>query len=364
MDHDAVLILEDGTKFRGRSFGHPSEAVGETVFTTGMVGYPESMTDPSYAGQILTFTYPLIGSYGVPDRVIDEFGTVRGFESDAVHVSGIVVHALQRTHHHHSAVKSLDLWMKEQGIPGIEIMDTRTLTKKIREKGTMMGKISFSEDASPPLDLGGKNPVKQVSIEESKVYLSHHSPRVVLIDCGVKESILRSILSRGIDLVRVPYHYPFDKILAFGPSGIVVSNGPGNPRICTESIQAVREAMETEIPILGICLGHQILALAAGAETYKLKFGHRGQNHPCIDTSTGKCYITSQNHGFAVDASSVAETDFAISFMNANDKTTEGIVHTRKPVVGVQFHPEASPGPLDTGFLFDIFAKEVNAYEP
>ena len=365
----AILALEDGTILEGNGFGHPCEVSGEVVFNTGMTGYTESLTDPSYFGQILIQTYPLIGNYGVPPySITDEFGIPLHFESNRIQVKGYVIYSLTQNPSHWSYKKTLNEWLHEQRIPGIEGIDTRELTKKIRVKGTMLGILKVAEEINLEEiraklkeieDPNERDLVKEVTIDKPVEYNSEKSPKVVLIDCGTKLGILRNLLQRNIDVVRVPYDYSAEKILGLSPSGVVISNGPGDPKKCEKTIRTVREILETDLPIMGICLGNQILALATGADTYKLKFGHRGQNHPCIDLLTEKCYITSQNHGYAIDDESLKETKFDAWFKNVNDKTVEGIKHRKKPVFGIQFHPEASPGPYEMGFLFDYFIKEV-----
>ncbi|MCS7105964.1 MAG: glutamine-hydrolyzing carbamoyl-phosphate synthase small subunit [Candidatus Aenigmarchaeota archaeon] len=362
----AILALEDGTLLEGKGFGFPCEVSGEVVFNTGMVGYPEALTDPSYFGQILVQTYILIGCYGIPSFSLKENGIPLHFESEGIKVRGYVISELQRKPSHWACEKSLDQWLYEQKIPGIEGIDTRELTKKLRIKGVMLAILKVGdydlEEIREKLekieDPNKKNLVKEVSIPEPIEYNSGKR-KIVLIDCGTKYGILRSLISRKLSVIRVPFDFSCDKILAFEPDGIVISNGPGDPKMCEETIKTVKELLETNLPMMGICLGNQILALASGANTYKLKFGHRGQNHPVIDLKTRKCYITSQNHGYAVEINSLKETYFEPWFINANDKTIEGIRHNKKPIFGVQFHPEASPGPNDTEFLFDLFLKEV-----
>jgi carbamoyl-phosphate synthase small subunit len=368
----AVLALKDGTILEGNGFGYPCEVSGEVVFSTGMTGYTEALTDPSYFGQILIQTYPLIGNYGVPPySITDEFGIPLHFESDRIQVKGYVVYSLTQNPSHWSNKKTLNEWLYEQKVPGIEGIDTRELTKKIRVKGTMLGILKVAEEIdleeiktrlNEVEDPNERDLVKEVTIDKLVEYNYEKSPKVILIDCGTKFGIIRNLLQRGMNVVRVPYDYPAEKILGMNPSGIVISNGPGDPKKCHRTIQAVKEILETNLPIMGICLGNQILALATGAETYKLKFGHRGQNHPCIDLFDEKCYITSQNHGYAIDAESLRETEFDIWFKNVNDKTIEGIRHRKKPIFGTQFHPEASPGPYEMGFLFDYFLKEVKKF--
>jgi carbamoyl-phosphate synthase small subunit len=285
-----------------------------------------------------------------------------------VQVNGYVVQSLTKHPSHWSNQKSLDDWLKEQEIPGIEGIDTRELTKKLRVKGVMLGILrvgdeidleEMKEKVKKIEDPNERNLSKEVSIEKPIIYENGSSTKIVLIDCGVKFGILRNLLKRKCGVIRVPIDYPVDKILEFEPSGVVISNGPGNPKKCEETIETVRKLIEVGLPMMGICLGCQILALAASADTYKLKFGHRGSNHPAIDLSTRKCYITSQNHGYAIEPKSLEGTDFNIWFLNANDKTVEGIKHKSKPIFATQFHPEASPGPYETEFLFDLFMKEV-----
>lgn len=361
--------MEDGTLLTGKGFGYPCEVSGEVVFNTGMTGYTESLTDPSYYGQILIQTYPLIGNYGIPTySIVDKFGIPLHHESNRIQVRGYVVHSLTQSPSHWSNTKTLNELLCEQRIPGIEDIDTRELAKKIRVKGTMLGVLKVADEIDleqietrlrKMVDPDETDLVKEVTTLTSIAYRSGESPNVVLIDCGVKFGIIRNLLERCIDVTRVPYNCSFDEIIRLNPSGIVVSNGPGNPKKCDETIQTVKKLLETDMPTMGICLGNQILALAAGAETFKLRFGHRGQNHPCMDSVTRRSYITSQNHGYAVNEESLKKTDFDVWFRNLNDDTVEGIRHREKPIFGIQFHPEASPGPFETGFLFDCFAEEV-----
>lgn len=368
MDHfKAILVLEDGSIFFGRGFGYPKTVIGEVVFTTGMVGYPEAITDPSYRGQILCFTYPLIGNYGIPSfNLKDKWGIPIHFESDKPHVLGVIVHELCNKPNHWACDRTLHEWLFNEGIPGIYGIDTRMLTKKLRVKGVMLGVLQVSNedvDVEYLFSLIEKSPkydkldlVSEVTIKEPIVY-DNEGATVVVIDCGVKYGIVRSLLYRGLKVVRVPRNYSVDKILSFDPKGVVISNGPGNPEVNVETIKNICELIEIGIPILGICLGNQMIALSLGASTFKLKYGHRGQNKPCIDLDSGFCYVTSQNHGFAVRKDSLNGTDLSVWWLNADDKTIEGLKHCCKPVISVQFHPEASPGPYDTGFVFDIFIK-------
>jgi len=345
-------VLEDGSLFEGNAFGFEKSAAGEVVFNTGMVGYPEALTDPSYRGQILVLTYPLIGNYGVPGEE-KENGLMKYFESDKIQISGLVISDLSEHYHHWAAKKSLDAWMKEQKISGIYGIDTRMLTKKLREKGVMLGKLVVDEDLDFE-DPNKRNLAAEVSTKEKIVYNEKGDKTVVLVDCGTKNNIIRALIKRNMKVIRVPWDYDF---LKESFDGVVISNGPGNPKMCNKTIENVRKAIEKEIPIFGICLGNQILALAAGGDTYKLKYGHRGHNQPCVEDKKLRCYITSQNHGYATDMKSLSN-DWEEWFVNANDNTNEGIKHKSKPFMSVQFHPEASPGPIDSDhYLFNEFVK-------
>jgi len=344
----AHLVLEDGTVFNGYSFGSERSVAGEVVFNTAMTGYPESLTDPSYKGQILVSTYPLIGNYGVPHtRMINNMQ--ESFESAVVQISGLVISDYSFQYSHWNAEKSLADWLKECEVPGIFGIDTRALTKIIREKGAMLGKIVIDRDIDF-YDPNQDNLVDKVSTREVKVYGSGKH-KVVLIDCGSKNNIIRCLLRRDTTVTRVPWDYPLDD-LEF--DGVMLSNGPGDPKMCLETIEQTRRLLTGDKPVFGICLGSQILALASGADTYKLKYGHRSHNQPVINKENNRCYITSQNHGFAVDNQSVGK-DWAPWFINLNDHTNEGIKHREGPFFSVQFHPEASAGPVDTEFLFDEF---------
>ncbi|MGE5798099.1 MAG: glutamine-hydrolyzing carbamoyl-phosphate synthase small subunit [Ignavibacteria bacterium] len=350
----AKLILEDGTEIIGSGFGFPKNTNGEVVFNTGMVGYPETMTDPSYRGQILISTYPLVGNYGVPGYE-KENGMYKYFESDAIHCRGLIITDYSEEYSHWSAEKSLDSWMKEFKIPGIYGVDTRMLTRKLPESGTMLGKIVFDEKEEIPFeDINKLDLVHEVSVKEPVEY-KKNKKKVVLVDCGTKNNIIQAFLKRNITVIRVPYDYDFLKIKA---DGIVLSNGPGDPKMCKATIENTRRAMEKHIPIMGVCLGSQIMALSAGANTYKLKYGHRGHNQPCNEAGTKRCYITSQNHGFAVETETLPE-DWREWFINENDGTNEGIIHISKPFFAAQFHPEASPGPDDSEFIFDTFVRAL-----
>ena len=350
------LILKDGSEFEGESFGYEQPRSGELVFSTGMVGYPESLTDPSYEGQILVSTYPIIGIYGVPD---EEY-----WESDRIHVSGLVVSQYIDTPSHFQSKMTLGEWLKKEKVPGLVVTDTRYLTQKLRDGGAQLAKIVFT---STPLSVNFKDPnlenlVDEVSIKKPVIEFGMDRSRpvrtdctIVLIDCGVKRNIIRSLLNRGVKVITVPWNYDIfslkEKI-----NGVIVSNGPGDPKMADVTIKTVRKILEKKIPLLGICLGNQILALAAGGDTYKMKFGHRGQNQPCVMVGTNKCYLTTQNHGFAIGK---IPKDFKPWFINANDNTNEGIIHDKLPFMSVQFHPEATPGPVDTGWIFDEFLKRI-----
>lgn len=354
----AALVLEDGTKFEGRSFGAPVSAAGEAVFTTGMVGYPETMTDPSFAGQIVVSTFPLVGNYGVPsDREEPGCpGLSAVFESWKIHASGLVVSDYSERYSHWDAGRSLHAWLVEQGIPGVTGIDTRSLTQHLRERGTMLGKIVVEGKDVAPRDPNKEDLGKLVSVSTPTVYKPfagspNTGKRVCLIDCGAKFNIIRSFLRRGVEVLRVPYDADISQEKF---DGLMVSNGPGDPTMYKVAIEQVRGAISRGVPTFGICLGHQLLALAIGAKTYKLKYGHRSQNQPCIEVGTNRCVLTSQNHGFAVDTDSLPR-DWRPWFSNLNDGTSEGVRHNWGPFRSVQFHPEATPGPTDTAYLFDEF---------
>ena len=344
------LILEDGSEFSGYSFGAIKPVSGEVVFNTGMTGYPESYTDPSYAGQILICTYPLIGNYGVP-QPRSQGQVLQNFESEKIHLQGLVVADYSQQHNHWNSALSLSQWLEQHNIPALTDIDTRALTKKLRERGVMLGKIIFDQDI-PLEDPNLENLAAKVSIT-GKILYPAGPKKVVIIDCGMKLNILRSFLERNITVLRVPWNYDFTKEEY---DGLCISNGPGDPQQCLATIAHLKVALQQNKPIFGICLGNQLLALAAGARTYKLKYGHRSQNQPCQIVGTKRCFITSQNHGYAVDESTLPE-DWLPWFRNANDQTNEGIRHKSKPFFSVQFHPEAVPGPTDTGYLFGEFVK-------
>lgn len=360
----ARLILQDGTVFEGESFGAKKDTDGEVVFNTGMVGYTESLTDPSYRGQILTFTFPLIGNYGVPSEELNEHGFSKNLESEQVQVRGVLVSQVSEQFSHQNAVSSLHNWLEHHGIPGITGIDTRALTKKLREHGVMLGRIVQGEGSSAGeiADPNLENLVAQVSCKEPVTYEPEGDVKATIIafDCGMKRNIIRSFLKRGVRMIRVPWDYD----LASSKEqydGVFISNGPGDPKMCEPTIKSIKYALDKKIPTFGICLGNQLLALAIGGDTYKLKYGHRSANQPCIEheekdgvvAPTHRCLITSQNHGFAV-ANEVPE-GWRVWFTNGNDGTVEGIRHKDLPFLSVQFHPEATPGPEDANVLFDEF---------
>lgn len=375
----AKLFLEDGTIFEGSSFGSPKSSAGEVVFATGMVGYEQSMTDPSYAGQILTFTYPLIGNWGVPPK--------NYWESEKIQVAGLVISDLAIKPNHHLMTQTLDNWMIDEGIPGIYDIDTRALTKKLREKGVMLGKIVADGKDVKFRDPNSENLVANVSTKELKIHnaesisagrlessiqrrsfdisdptmleadIIQNSLKIGLLNCGAKKNIIRSLLVRGVTVYELPWNYdPFESKLPI--DGLIISNGPGDPKMAKESIAIIKKSLEKKIPTFGICLGNQLLALAAGGDTYKLKFGHRAQNQPTIQVGTKRCFITTQNHGFAVSEKKLPK-GFKRWFYNANDNTNEGLIHEKLPFFSIQFHPEATPGPYDTQWLFDYFLEKL-----
>ncbi len=342
------LILKDGSKFTGESFGYERSTAGEVVFSTGMVGYPESLTDPSYIGQILILTYPLIGNYGVPDK--------KYWESAGLKILGLIVSSYIDTPSHHNSQGKLAAWLKKEKVPALEIKDTRYLVQKIREQGAMLGKIVFGKDISF-YDPNKENLLLKSSPEKIK-YEGVGKKTVLIVDCGGKRNITRNFLQKNVKVITVPWDYdPFIHPPAGGKfDALVISNGPGDPKFAGETIKIAKKSLANKIPTFGVCLGHQILALAAGGDTYKLKFGHRGQNQPCVLADSPRCYLTTQNHGFAVGE---IPPGFQTWFANANDGTNEGIIHTKYPFMSVQFHPEVTPGPMDTEWVFDYFLERI-----
>ena len=347
----ASLILDDGKVFEGFSFGAVASVAGEVVFNTAMTGYPESLTDPSYCGQILVLTSPMIGNYGVPPAT-REGGLPKYFESERIWTKALVVADYTPGYSHWNAVESLGEWLARSGVPAICGVDTRELTKYIRERGVMPGRVVV-EGAEPPTGpekSAYPHPVAEVSCREPATY-GDGNVKIVLVDCGCKYNIIRCLTARGATVTRVPWDYDFT---GMDYDGLMLGNGPGDPTHCTATVEHIKKAMEGNKPIFGICLGHQLLSLAAGAKTYKLKYGHRSHNQPVLREGTDHAFITSQNHGYAVDAETLP-TGWEPWFTNINDGTNEGIRHGTKPFFSVQFHPEASSGPVDTEFLFDEF---------
>ncbi len=350
-NNKSKLILKDGSVFEGVSFGSEKSVSGEVVFATGMVGYPEAFTDPSFKGQILVMTFPLVGNYGVPKK---EY-----WESDNIQISGLIVSNYIDTPSHHQMQESLGEWLKKTGVPALEIKDTRMLTEKLRDEGATLGKILFGGKDVKFEDPNVRNLVAEVSTKE----IVFHEPSnplgrkktIVIIDCGEKRNMVRRLLARGLFVVVVPWDTDVTE-LNFSFDAVLISNGPGDPKKVTATINNVKKIIKKGIPTFGICLGNQILTLALGGNTYKLKFGHRSQNQPVVEKGTNKCYLTTQNHGFAVNEIPKGFTEW---FYNANDKTNEGIIHTKLPFMSVQFHPESSPGPLDTDWVFDYFLRKA-----
>lgn len=363
MGKTGFLILENGQIFEGKSFGSDKDVEGEVVFNTGMVGYPEGFTDPSYFGQILTLTYPLIGNYGVP-QYLRKDQILSNFESDKIHIRGLIVSSYIENNSHWQSYQNLSSWLKEEKVPALYGIDTRTLTKIIRETGVMNGKIVLNNPETTGInfyDINKENLVSHVSCVKPIQY-GNGKFKIMLLDCGVKYNQLRILLKYNVTVIRVPWNYdPFSQLNEFKFDALIISNGPGDPKQVTTTIETVKKAINLDIPILGICLGNQILALAAGADTYKLKYGHRGQNQPVIDELNRKCYITTQNHGYAVDKESLPP-GWSPWFTNLNDMTNEGIRHNKLPFFTSQFHPEAAPGPTDTEWILEFFIKEAKKW--
>ncbi len=380
---NVTLVLDDGTEFHGQSFGYEKPVAGEVVFNTAMTGYPESLTDPSYAGQLMTLTYPLVGNYGVPPFTIEPNGLATFMESGKIHAEAIIVSDYSTDYSHWNAVESLGDWLKREHVPGITGIDTRQLTKVLREHGVMMGRILFDDepDNIPSAQYEGVNYIAQVSCRDITLYAGNCATqlsgtatpdevnaaldaeagglkRVVLVDCGVKQNIIRCLLRRGVEVIRVPWNYDFTDIRY---DGLFLANGPGDPDTASATVDNIRKAMaqQPERPIFGICMGNQLLGKAGGASIYKLKYGHRSHNQPVRLVGTNRCFITSQNHGYAVDNDSLG-SDWEPLFLNMNDGSNEGIRHKSHPWFSVQFHPEACSGPVDTEFLFDKFVGQLH----
>ncbi len=355
---NVTLVLQDGTRFHGKSFGYDAPVAGEVVFNTAMMGYPESLTDPSYAGQLVTLTFPLVGNYGVPPFTFGAEGLPTFMESNHIHASAIIVSDYSEQYSHWNANESLAEWLKREQVPGITGIDTRELTKVLREHGVMMGQIIFDDDPTniPQAQYEGVNFVDRVSCKEIIRYNEGAGKRVVLVDCGVKANIIRNLIERGLEVVRVPWNYDYTG-MEF--DGLFLGNGPGDPDLCQDAVNILRQQMnKSRKPICGICMGNQLMAKAGGANIYKLKYGHRSHNQPVRMVGTDKCYITSQNHGYAVDASTL-DKDWSELFVNMNDGSNEGVRHNTNPWFTSQFHPEACSGPVDTLFMFDLFVEKL-----
>lgn len=358
------LYLEDGTLIKGKGFGAKGIRAGEIVFTTAMNGYPDSLTDPSYRGQILVFTHPLIGNYGIPEkRTVN--GILTNFESEVIQVEGVVIAEHTEPFKWNSAM-TLDSWLKKEGVPGLQDVDTRAIVKKVRSFGVMMGVVASG------IDFDDVNVKKYLEKKYDEIdFTQYTSPKapiihqgnseetIVLVDCGIKHGILYQLYQRGFTIVRVPCNYSVNKIMDFDPKGIVFGNGPGNPNLLRDLAQNFREVTEYKLPILGICLGHQIATIALGGKVKKMKFGHRAVNKPVIDTTTNRCYITTHNHGYGILSKEDLPPNTKLWFYNPDDGTVEGWIHEKLPIITTQFHPEARPGPWDVTWVFDKFKKMV-----
>ncbi|MFL2906142.1 MAG: glutamine-hydrolyzing carbamoyl-phosphate synthase small subunit [Nitrosopumilus sp.] len=357
------LIFDDGTVIDGEGFGYSTTTFGEIVFNTGMVGYTEALTDPSYNGQLLTLTYPLVGNYGIPDpKITDEDGISKYFESDKIQIRGLVIHELSLTASHWNLSMTLDEWMYNEKVPGISGIDTRALTMKLRNSGVMMGALVVSDSEidveevkkqlASATHYDSEQFMDEVSTKEEKIYGSEEQT-VVIVDTGAKNAIIRNVREIGYRAILVPWNTPYEKIMSYNPKGVVLSSGPGDPQKCPDTISAVKKLIDNNVPTLGICLGAQIIGIAGNTDTYKLKYGHRGQNKPCINLDNNQVYVTSQNHGYGITPESLEKSDFDLWFKNADDKTVEGIKHKKQNCIAVQFHPEAAPGPNDCKFIFE-----------
>lgn len=358
---DVTLVLQDGTQFKGKSFGYDRAVAGEVVFNTAMMGYPESLTDPSYAGQLMVLTYPLVGNYGVPPLTFAANGLPDFMESDRIYASAIIVADYSESFSHWNAKESLGEWLQREKVPGVTGIDTRELTKVLREHGVMMGRLEFEGDnvgsaAADAESYGSVNWVARVSCKDVIRYNEGVGKKVVLVDCGVKANIIRCLVNRGVEVVRVPWNYDYT---GMDFDGLFLANGPGDPDMCVDAVEILRKQMaQSRKPICGICMGNQLLAKAGGATIYKLKYGHRSHNQPVREVGTNRCYVTSQNHGYAVDASTLGR-DWRELFVNMNDGSNEGIRHQTNPWFSSQFHPEACSGPVDTEFMFDRFIETL-----
>ena len=357
------LIFDDGSVLSGEGFGFSTSVFGEIVFNTGMVGYTEALTDPSYNGQILTLTYPLVGNYGVPDPSIkDDDGILKFFESDKIQIRGLVVHELSLTASHWNLSMTLDEWLYNEKVPGISGIDTRELTKKLRTSGVMMAALVVSDSEIDVEKIkiqlisathyDSEQFMDVVSTKQEQIF-GQDDKSVVVIDTGAKNAILRNIREIGYNAILVPWNTPYEKIMSYNPQGVVLSSGPGDPQKCPDTIDTAKKLIENNVPTLGICLGAQIIGIAGNTETYKLKYGHRGQNKPCVNLENNQVYVTSQNHGYGITPESLEQSDFNLWFTNADDKTVEGIKHKKQNCIAVQFHPEAAPGPYDCKFVFE-----------
>ena len=336
---DVTLVLQDGTTFQGKSFGYEKAVTGEVVFNTAMMGYPESLTDPSYAGQMMVLTYPLVGNYGVPPFTFEDNGLATFMESDRIYAQALIVSDYSEQYSHWNACESLSDWLKREQVPGVTGIDTRQLTKVLREHGVMMGRLVFEGQEKPD---GQDN--------------EGAGRKVVLVDCGVKQNIIRCLINRGCEVIRVPWNYDYTG-LEF--DGLFLANGPGDPDRCVAAVDILKKQMTlSRKPICGICMGNQLLGKAAGATIYKLKYGHRSHNQPVREVGTNRCYVTSQNHGYAVDTATLGQ-DWRELFVNMNDGSNEGIRHQTNPWFSSQFHPEACSGPVDTEFMFDRFIEAL-----
>ena len=355
---NVTLVLEDGTRFCGKSFGYDTPIAGEVVFNTAMTGYPESLTDPSYAGQLMVMTYPLVGNYGVPPFSIEQDGIPTFMEGEKIYASALIVSDYSACYSHWNAQDSLAGWLKREHVPGITGVDTRELTKVLREHGVMMGQIIFDDelDNIPTAHYEGVNFVDQVSCKEVMTYHTGAGKKVVLVDCGVKANIIRCLINRGVEVIRVPWNYDYTTI---DFDGLFLGNGPGNPDMCEEAVTILRKQLDSSRkPICGICMGNQLLAKAGGASIYKLKYGHRSHNQPVRMVGTDNCYITSQNHGYAVDATTLGQ-DWEELFVNMNDGSNEGIRHKTNPWFKSQFKPQTCSETVDTEFMYDKFIESL-----